>query len=320
MLRSCLILASSALLWLAAEKQSLAHWDDDRCDKFEVTFSPAPALRAYDPFGGEETREVTVGVKSRSSGQCDVALTFQRPSLPPVMSRRASTLEYAIEGSGGNSLVQTTDGNGCAPANRIDFFGMRKGDTRSAVVRVRLPAGQVRQAGDYADEHVDLVLAGLNEHREPSRHILRKRFKANTRVIAKCVLPPPTPATHNFSGAITQGVPNPAQIRTSTFSNVQCTAPAKIRLIGNAMQPSAPLAPRSGFDNFINWRAAATFGNANAVLATSTTQQVDSQYNNLSSGPTLNGTINVGINLLRGKPLIAGTYSSTLTVAIDPDF
>ncbi len=86
------------------------------------------------------------------------------------------------------------------------------------------------------------------------------------------------------------------------------------------MQPSAAIAPRSGFDAFINWRAAAAFGNATATLSTNTASKADSHYKNVAHGPTLNGSISVGINLLKGKPLIAGTYSGTLTVAIDPEF
>jgi hypothetical protein len=197
---------------------------------------------------------------------------------------------------------------------------MRKNETRSVTVRVRVPARHVRPAGDYADNSVALILVGLNDHHQAHRLIVRKLFKPTAKVIAKCVLPPPSPPMHNFTAAISHGLPDPAQTRTSTFANVQCTAPAKVRLVGGAMQPPAAIPPRSGFDNFINWRAAATFGNANAILSTNTASQADSLYKNVASGPTLSGSISVGINLLKGRPLIAGTYSGTLTVAIDPNF
>jgi hypothetical protein len=309
------------LFSLSASTQAWAHGDDwGGCDTFDVSFAPSPAVPAYDPFGAEQVREVIVTVKSKSSGKCDVALSFQRPALPPVMSRWSSTLPYAIEGAGGNSLVQTSEWGDCTPANRIDLLDMHKNETRTATVRMRVPAGQVRSAGDYADDKVDLILVSLNDHHQSHSLIMRKRFRPTAKIIAKCVLPPPNPATHNFTGAIVQGQPDPAQTRTSTFSNVQCTAPTKVRLIGSAMQPLAAIAPRSGFDAFINWRAAAAFGNAIATLSTNTASKADSQYKNVAHGPTLNGSISVGINLLKGKPLIAGTYSGTLTVAIDPEF
>jgi len=317
----CAAALLAALLSLGASAPAGAHGDGwGGCDAFEVSFAPQPAVPPYDPFGTEQVRNVTVNVMSRSSGKCDVALSFQRPELPAVMTRWGSSLQYEIEGGVGGSLVQSTEWSGCTPASRIDFVDMRKNETRSATVRVRVPAGQVRSAGDYIDDKVDLILVRLNEHHQPHSLILRKRFKPTAKVVAKCVLPPPNPATHNFSSAISQGLPDPAQIRTSTFANVQCTAPARVRLIGSAMQPSAVISPHSGFDNFINWRAAATFGHANAVLATSTASQADSRHRNVAHGPTLNGSISVGINLLRGKPLIAGSYSGTLTVAIDPEF
>lgn len=318
-----LFAAAVMALALALDASAPAQAHDNAwggCGNFDVTFAPTAAVPPYDPFGAEQMRELTITVTSRSSGKCDVALSFQRPALPPVMAHWSSTLQYAIEGSGGNSLVQTTEWADCTPGNRIDFLDMRKNETRSATVRVRVPAGQVRPAGDYADHGVALILVGLNEHHQPHRLILRKHFKPSAKVIAKCVLPPPNPAAHNFTGAISQGVPDPAQTRTSTFANVQCTAPAKVRLIGSAMQPSAAIPARAGFDNFINWRAAATFGNASAILSTNTAGQAESHYKNAARGPTLNGSISVGINLLKGKPIIAGTYSGTLTVAIDPNF
>ena len=315
-----------AVLALALGVTSPAHAhgdhddDDDRCQKFDVTFSPQPALPAYDPFNGESMREVTVTVTSKSSGTCDVAIYFRRNELPPVMTRSSSTLQYAIEGPGGNSLVQTSDWPGCVQGNRIDLLDIPKNQTRSVTVRVRVPTGQVRPAGDYIDNYVNLILVNLNSSHQSHGLITEKDFKPNVKIIAKCVLPAPSPVAHDFTPAITKGLPDPALTRISTFNNVQCTAPVGLRLSGSAMQPTSATAPRSGFDNFINWRAQASFGNASAVLSTNTASQVTSPYKNVVSGPTLNASFDVVINLLRGSPVIAGTYSGTLTVAIDPNF
>jgi hypothetical protein len=206
------------------------------------------------------------------------------------------------------------------PGNRIDFYDIPKNQSRQVTVNVRVPAGQVRPAGLYADNYVNLVLVKLGAGHHADELVLEKDFKPKVKILAKCVLPTPYPVAHNFTPAISNGLPNPAVTRTSTFSNVQCTAPARLRLSGEAMRPTVAIASHASFDNFINWHAAATFGGASADLSTNIANQVTSPGRNVAGGPTLNASFDVIINLLRGKPLIAGSYSGTLTVAIDPIF
>jgi hypothetical protein len=85
------------------------------------------------------------------------------------------------------------------------------------------------------------------------------------------------------------------------------------------MQPVPPIPGQTGFDNFINWRAAGNFGNASTVLSTDLASQADSATKNVPSGVTTSGTIGVDVNLVDGNPIIAGGYQGTLVVTIDPN-
>jgi hypothetical protein len=40
---------------------------------------------------------------------------------------------------------------------------------------------------------------------------------------------------------------------------------------------------------------------------------------NAAAGATINGSLGVDVNLVPGRPLLAGNYSATLTVSIDPN-
>lgn len=85
------------------------------------------------------------------------------------------------------------------------------------------------------------------------------------------------------------------------------------------MQPVGSIPAQTGFDNFINWQAAGTFGNASTALNTVSASQATSATKNTPSGVTTSGTIGVNVNLVDGNPIIAGSYQSTLIVTIDPN-
>jgi hypothetical protein len=98
---------------------------------------------------------------------------------------------------------------------------------------------------------------------------------------------------------------------------VSCTAPTIVRLSGDAMQLQ-PAGASPGFDSHIDYRASARFGAASALLDTSVAGQASSGTPNTTSGATANGSITVDVNLLAGRPLLAGTYAGTLTVSVEP--
>lgn len=295
----------------------------------QVTASVSPAPTAtYDPFAaGDTIVSMTVTVSNPANSVCDAAVTFQRAAgAAATMASGGSTLSYAIERSGGGTSLITQAGFtavGTPPAaNRIDFLNIPRQSSASAAIQMRIPAGQVVAAASYTD---DLVLQVLRLNNaapaQPNLIIRQLPVSPQATVVSKCVLPAPSVPSLNFTSAITNGRPNAGVVQTTTFSNVRCTAPTKLRLTGAALQPLAPQAPRPGFDNFINFRADGRFGGAQSVLTTSTSSaSVDSAVKNTASGATTNGQITVDVSLVNGQPILAGTYSGVLTVSIDPSF
>jgi hypothetical protein len=85
------------------------------------------------------------------------------------------------------------------------------------------------------------------------------------------------------------------------------------------MLPADPGSPTPVFDGLIHYRASASFSGANVVLDTSLGADAASASRNTAAGAVTEGVVRVDVNLLAGKPLLPGTYSSILTVSIDPN-
>lgn len=282
-------------------------------------------LPDYDPFStSDATLDVTITISVPLVALCQGALSFTRTAgLPAVMSQGSSSLQYSVETTSGQTLMQTTGfvaGSSPAPANRIDITLPVTGST-TVTVRIRVPAGQLVAAGSYSDLQLNLTLVALGNlaGSSPTALLKQQPFTPAVNVVSKCVLPAPNTSTLDFSSAISNGHPDPSVVQSAIFSNVQCTAPSILRLSGSAMQPVGSIPAQPGFDNFINWQAAGTFGSASTTLSTNSASQASSPTKNTASGVTSNGTINVNVNLLNGNPIIAGSYSNTLTVTIDPN-
>jgi hypothetical protein len=91
-----------------------------------------------------------------------------------------------------------------------------------------------------------------------------------------------------------------------------------VRLSGNPMLPGQSGTPGAVFDNFIHYRASANLSGANVTLDTSTATDVISAARNVALGAMADGTLRLDVALVPGKPLLSGTYSSVLTISIDP--
>ena len=122
-----------------------------------------------------------------------------------------------------------------------------------------------------------------------------------------CQFTQPSAPTLNFTSAIANGLPEPDHVRSLTFDGLSCTAPTIVRLSGNAMQPQQPIGASPGFDSQIHYRASARFNAASAVLDTRVASEASSTMRSTTMGATVNGSMSVDVNLLAGKPLLAGT-------------
>lgn len=289
-----------------------------------TSVTPAPTIANYDPFtAGDATATLSITIASKANQPCTAAITFARTPTSAQMSSGGSTLNYVIEPDGGGNPLITTGyvaGSSPAPANRLGVIVPANGSS-TANIRVRIPAGQVVAAGGYHDNLVQLLLVALDNSNNPSDSKLGPMFSPQATVVAKCSMPPPAQSLLDLTSAISNGRANGGVKRSTSFSNVACTAPSKLRLTGAALQPTISTPSRSGFDNFINFRAQGTFGNASSTLITTTSSQSsDSSQKNVASGATTGGQILIDVNLATGQPILAGSYSGTLTVSIDPSF
>jgi hypothetical protein len=314
-----LVLAAAGALAPAAR----AHDDhDDECRIKEVTsITPASAnAGTYTPPALPTARPVTITINLRTDGEgtCKGSLAFNSYG-PPLLQRvgGGGSMPYMIQtaAAGGTPLIYT----GTDPDNRrLDFTLPSRARSVTVLVYVLMqptPAAPIA-AGAYSD---GLLLQVFNRKAWDHLTLAGSRpFTVAGTVAQVCQLPPPDVANVNFTSAISNGLPNPGIVATVRFTNVSCTAPAHIRLSGQRLEPSAPLAPVAAFDNFIHWRASATFGAAAATLDTRTASQATSATHNVVSGAVAGATITVDINLLRGQRVLAGSYSNILTVTIDP--
>lgn len=296
-------------------------------NQLEVSVNGAPTISNYDPFSGSGSEHsFNVSIRNPSADSCNVAISFHRPAgLPATMSSGSSTLGYSLERLGNGLPIITQNGFvplSSPPANRRHNFGViPRSRSRNRNVNFVISPGQVVAAGQYSDPNITMILVGLNDSGQPEQSRPVSISLPQAAVVSKCSLPPPSLSNLDLTTAISNGRPNEGVTRTTTFSNVQCTAPTKLRLTGAALQPTSPTGPRAGFDNFINFRAVGTFGSASTTLTTTTTEQsADSAQKNVADGATTAGQIDVVVNLVNGQPILAGTYSGILTVSIDPAF
>jgi hypothetical protein len=252
-----------------------------------------------------------VTVQNGNASNCSIAVVFVRPTAPIVMTNGGFTLTYGVDFNGTNVM------NIGAPSSGYYVTVAGGGSVTFNTYRMTISGSQTSAAaGSYSDT---AVLLYLYAYRAGAWRFVRTyAMTFNATINKTCTMSAPSPATLNFTSAINNGVPNPAVVMTSTFTNINCTFPSRITLAGNAMQRVPAVGAIAGFDNFIDWQASATLGSATAVLATNAASTVTSTSTNVGSGTTVNGSFGVNVNLLAGQRLRSGTYSSVLTVTVDP--
>ena len=271
------------------------------------------ASAVYDPFGGTAVNtNMTVTVRNTNNSNCSIAVVFVRTTSPIVMSNGAFSLTYGLDFNGANAMNIGTPSSGwftTVGANTTANFN---------TFRMTIAANQTAAAaGSYSDSQVSLYLYARSGG---TWQLVRTYpFTFNATINKRCTMAAPSPATLNFTSAITSGRPNAGVILSSLLGSINCTFPSRITLAGSAMQRTPTIGTVAGFDNFINWRATATFGSANVTLDTSSLSTVTSSAYNVPSGTTINGSFNANVNMITGQSLRSGTYTGTLTVTVDPN-
>lgn len=183
------------------------------------------------------------------------------------------------------------------------FTGMQN-QNLTMDIPLSIPANQLgRAAGTYQNTftlHLKNIMGGtfqslplvISAHIQPS-----------------CTLPPPSVASLDFSAGIHNGIVTMPVQHTLTFNNAGCTGPARLSLSGQPLRLSNnPIAA-------LHFTSTATLGSNSVNLDT---RQNTSAFTIANSAPA-SGTIPLSITLLpNGNRLPAGTYSSVLTVSLEP--
>ncbi len=275
-----------------------------------ISFAPSATLAPYNPFANFSPKLVTVSVSASVS--CTIELAFLSPTLPARMTGPAQ-LNYDVGLAGSATSLVFAGGS---PPVTVPIVIAGPGNPGTTTVQINLPAGQVVADGAYGDGN---LMAQVFDKTGSAFTLLQSQSMPVSGSVAKvCQFTAPTSPTLSFTSAIANGLPNPGYQPSVTFNGVSCTAPTLVRLSGAALQLQ-PEASAPGFDNFIHYRASASFNAANAVLDTSVASEASSVTRNTMAGATVNGSIVVDVNLLAGKPLLAGTYAAILTVSVDPN-
>ena len=267
-------------------------------------------LPPYNPFTAYPPRTMTVTISS--SVACSVELAFQTTGFPPRLTGPGS-LNYDILASAGGSSLVYQAGQPSATA----LIDVGSGNPGSSSFQVTVPQGQIAADGNYADP---TLVANVFDRSGSNLSLLKSvPVPLTASVVRACQFAASTPTTMNFTPAIHNGLPNPGYMQSVVFADLSCTAPATVRLSANPMQLTSAPAPSPSFDSEIHVRASATLMGATAVLDTSAGTSATSAARHVVSGATTNGSVRLDVNLLRNRPLLPGTYSSTLTLSIDPN-
>lgn len=282
----------AVLFWLLANADARACSSGASHPSFTVTSLDL----AYAESLATGTVQFTITMPTGFTGSCYLALHVGNPqtiqSLQHAHNPQA-TLSYSL----GAPFYFT----GAAMAYQ---FAAAPAQVLSISMPVHIPANQT---GKPAGTYQRLLNVRLN-------NVVRGgTFQETTFLIAatiapSCVLPPPTLAALDFSGAIHNGTIPAAFQRTLSFNDAGCNGPARLTLSGQPMRkPSSTDA--------IHYSANAIFGGTPLTLDT---RAGGIAFANTISAPQT-GPIPLSVTVLpTAAALSAGTYRSTLRVSLEP--
>lgn len=264
------------------------------------------------------------------AGGCRAAISFNRTSLPAAMlisGGGTSTLPYTLRtsSSGGNTLLYTGAGLPNT-ANVLPFSfpaSILSLDNFNVTVTVWAQAqpGALQQAGSYADQiTIDVftsTLAGILQTKVSSQAFAVTGTVAKSCTIGGVTDPAPDTATIPIAAS---GAVNTSPINRS-YQNAVCNTPTNVQLISQngAVVTGATV---GGLQHLVDYSASATFSGAMASLNTATVPGASGPESGTmasTAGNTPTGSLGVTITPhLNAQPLVAGSYSDTLTITLTP--
>lgn len=312
---------------LGMPAMAISHAHATGCDSGQgVRISGSTVLMLHDPYNPfsafDLTETKTLTVSNLSQSACLIALAFVRTPPAGELHSGTQSLSYALEDLKSGQVLFTSIGTIPSPAELsspgVLRFQLSPGQSISFGVRVRLPRGQMAGPGTYTDDSAEIRVY-LISSTGTGTLLDARALTTSAQVAAICVLPPPTQSTLDFTSSIGSDARPREDWKTTTFSGAECNAPARLSLLGDALRPAQQPTSTPGLDTFINFQAEAHIETIAAILITDKDEGEETGVSAVqTSSPFLSADLDLRVKLIAGRPVAAGSYSSVLTVRIEP--
>ncbi len=295
-------------------------WASEPCQAGAgVVITGAPALafhEAYNPFdptGIAETISVTVA--NHSPATCDLSLIVTAENGEGTLHHGDGSLTYAIETLDGTPLLRPNSTTNPQAGAHIPFT-LAPGLSAAITLHGRVPPQQTATPGQYADNAARVRVYRRPDNGDFGALLAEKGFPVSANVAGVCIMSAPEPAQLDFSDDIGSDGRPAGTARTLQLPEAACNTGALVKLRGAPLMHQAG-AELAGFDSFIGFEAEASFGAVSALLATTQTGQTN-EAASPATPAALAGPVDVTVRLLAGRPLAAGSYSSVMTIMLEP--
>lgn len=266
------------------------------------------------------------------AGTCMWAFSFQRGTYPPAtmaLSGGTATLPYTIQTTSGGGNTLLFSGTSVSTSNVLEgsFASAGANLTNKAfsvtsTIYFLMQPNSPQQGGSYSDS---LTFWYFNlTSSTAGNSVYSSTFTVTGTVTKTCTIGGVSnPSADNATIPITAAGAVTTTVINKSYASVACNTPSNLQLTSSNGAVTTPTVAPSGFQNFINYSASATFGGATATLDTSTNAGTGTAESgtavSTSSSTTPSGTMTVAITpQAAAKPLLGGTYTDTLSITITP--
>jgi hypothetical protein len=258
------------------------------------------AFASYDPTRPTDTVvtiPITINPASGMSPPCTLIVNIL-PSFNPGMSNGSSFLAYTVGGDFAGALSGS-------PFTGIQYQA-QNGFPQAFSLSMTIPNRQAVPQGNYSEQlNLRIFASGSTQP------LVQTIITFAAQVTASCTLPAPNVSQLNFSQGVANGRVTHGYKLSALIQGASCSGPSRLILRGTPMQVGMAVPP--AFDNRIHYQATAKLGSATTILST------DSASEALATLPATSGTMSIDVSLVdKGKTQAAGTYSSVLSIVLEP--
>ncbi|HVZ05660.1 hypothetical protein [Hyphomicrobium sp.] len=327
--RISIVFAWAAILFLITSGQARAV-----CVITGASASPLTASTGTytppNPLGAQAT-PITIQLTYLAllGGTCTLAMSFHRATVPASMALAgggSASLPYTLQSSssGGDTLFYTggtpNASNSLIYSFNAPALGIPVNSSTTFMIYALAQPGNPQQAGSYQDSvTLDLFNIALNLL---VTQVSSQAFLVTGQVAKSCTI---GGVTHPSADMATIPITADGSVNTSSinrsYSNAICNTPTNVQLTSqNGAVVTGGLG--NGLQRLIDYNALATFSGATASLNTAAVPGASGPESGTvasTTGNTPTGTLGVSIMpQLNTQPLVAGSYSDTLTITLTP--